>query len=53
MHLKTYSAKVWETNFLLTCLVNYVIVEKRQDTFNTQQNITQQEVQSVVFLKIN
>ena len=33
---------------VLTCVVYYVIGERKQQTFNTEQNFTQREVQSVV-----
>jgi hypothetical protein len=50
---ETLSAKVWATTSLLTYLFDYTIGEKKQQTFITQQNITQQEVQTVDFLNIH
>ena len=48
---ETIGTKVWETSYLLNCLVDYVILERSQGTFNTQQNFTQHKDQSVAFWK--
>jgi hypothetical protein len=46
------SAKVRATTYLLTCLVDDTSREKIQQTFSTQKNITQKEVQNVVYLNL-
>jgi len=40
-HLKHPAQKFIATTYLLTCYVDYISEERKQDTFNTQQNITQ------------
>jgi hypothetical protein len=38
---ETFSAKFWTTTYLLTYLVGYINEERKQDTFNVQQSVTQ------------
>jgi len=50
---ETVRAKVWAATVVLICLVDCIIGERKQQAFNTEQNITEQEIQNVVFLNIH
>ena len=48
---ETSSTGVWATTYLLICLVDYISSERKQDTYNTQYNVSQKRIAKCYLFK--